>query len=48
MKDKQIKRDEANERNKIYRALTIEQKRELVATRPGNNTRELKRLARKE
>jgi hypothetical protein len=46
MKTKEQKRQEAEERNAAYQALTIEQKREKLAHVPGNATKQHKKLAK--
>lgn len=46
-KRKERKRTEAAERQAAYDALSLEEKRARIATRRGNSTKELARLAAK-
>ena len=48
MKTREQKRQDAEQRNEAYRALTIEQKREKLAHVPGNAIKQHKKLARQE
>lgn len=44
MKSKELKRQEAQERQMIYEAMTPDEKWEAVVNRPGNSEREARRL----
>ena len=47
MKSKELKRDEAIERQKKYNSLSKKEKLDLIKSRPGNSLKELKRLNKK-